>query len=161
MNSTRTIPGRPAATGSEVVDKITDLVAETLDQADAIDGQSVRDELATAAATIGLLALGGHLRTSGLVLISEGLRLGMVVPVGEDALAATEDTRRPRLAQAAAGWTLHLPSPDGLGAAVNSVARACPHLSTAPPPDEAPSAPGRDLSQSIDLTRLKKAANRS
>lgn len=155
MKSTRTVPGRPVNAGAETVQKIVELIADTLDQSDTFDRQAASDELDSAATAIGLLALGGHLRDGRLVLVSEGLRLAIRVPVGEAALSSEEDLRRPRLARGAASWTLYLPVPDQLAAAIRAAERACAHVSTEEPPDEAPLTAKTGAANTIDLSRLR------
>ncbi len=154
MRSTRTVPGRPVNGGAATVQRIRDLIVETLDQSDTIDLQQAGGELDQVAELIGLLALGGHLRENGLVLVSDGLHLTIHVPVGEAALSATEDLRRPRLAQGAASWMLYVPVVDALAGAVADVVEACAHISNESPPDEASAAPKQASASSIDLARL-------
>jgi len=154
MRSTRTVPGRPVNGGAGTVQKIRDLIIETLDQSDTIDLQQAGRELDHIAELIGLLALGGHLRENGLVLVSDGLHLTILVPVGEAALSTSEDVRLPRLAQAAASWLLYLPATDGLAAAIAETVEACVHISNESPPNEAPDGPRQGSASNIDLTRL-------
>lgn len=161
MKAQRTVPGRPVNDSSSVVDKIIDLVADTLGAADGVEAEDVRTELAEAATALGLLAAGGHLRDVGVVLVTEGLRLEVAVPVGEGALSADEDVRRPRMAAAASGWSLHLPAPEPLIAVVRSAARQCAHLSTDPAPDDPPPSPSVGSATAIDLSRLRSLEVRS
>ena len=154
MKATRTVPGRPANDSSSTTAKITDLVASTLDRSSSLDGDEVRAELDAAEAALGLLAVGGHLRRGELVLVTAGLRLRIDVPVGEDALAATEYTDTPRGAATADGWTLHLPVPDTLASIVKAVSRECTHVSIEPAPTEVPPRKNHDLASTIDLSRL-------
>ncbi len=156
MRATRTIPARPVNDAAAVAAKIVALIVETLAPAEAIDRADVEAELYAAAPTIGLLAAAGHLRSDELVLVAGGLRLQIDIPVGENALAATESVSPPRGAATANTWTLHLPSPTPLGPVVNAAVRDCPHLTIEPAPDEPPAAPpARSAASSIDLSRLR------
>lgn len=154
MKATRTVPGRPVNDIDGVTRAIVDLVAETLDRSSDLDAAEIRSELHAGREAVGLLAAGGHLRRGELVMVAPGLRLQVDVPVGEDALTATENTDPPRGATSADDWTLHLPAPDSLAAVAAAAARACPHISLDEAPDEAP--PRRDSSEAskIDLSRL-------
>lgn len=154
MKATRTIPARPINDGETVAVKVTDLVAMTLDRSPHLEAGSIRDELASAQSALALLGSGGHLRRGELVLVAPGLRLRIDVPVGEDAIAAAENTDPPRGAGTATTWTLHLPVPDGLAAMVRSVAQSCPNVSTDPAPDDEPEVQSHKVAETIDLSRL-------
>ena len=154
MKATRTVPGRPVNDSSTTSARIISLVVATLDRSLSLDGYAIRAELDDAATALGLLAVGGHLRRGELVLVTPGLRLRIDVPVGEDAIAATEYTDTPRGAATADDWTLHLPVPDTLAAVVEAASRSCPHVSIEPAPTEAPPRKGRDPASTIDLSRL-------
>ena len=154
MKATRIIPGRPVNDAATVADKVIDLIALTLDRSPDFDAQTIRDELTLARATLALLASGGHLPRGELVLVAPGLRLRIDVPVGEDAIAAGENTDAPRGSGAATTWTLHVPRPDGLASMVLHMERSCPHVSGDLAPDEAPEVEGQTVAQTIDLSRL-------
>lgn len=154
MRATRTVLGRPVNDIRTVVRKVVGLVAETLDRSPSLSAVEVQAELEAATAALGLLSVGGHLRRGELVLVVPGLRLRIDVPVGEDALGATEYVDPPRGAATATDWSLHLPRPGSLVAIVNSAARNCPHVSVEPAPAEAPPRQGRSVASSIDLSRL-------
>lgn len=154
MKATRTVPGRPVNNSSSTTAKIIGLVAATLDRSPSLDADEVRAELDAAEAALGLLAVGGHLRRGELVLMTSGLRLRIDVPVGEDALAATEYTDTPRGAATADDWTLHLPVPDTLASVVKAASKSCPHVSIEPAPTEAPPRKDRDQASTIDLSKL-------
>lgn len=154
MKATRIVPARPVNDGETVAAKATDLIALTLNRSPYLDARAIRDELAPAQAALALLASGGHLRRGELVLVAPGLRLRVDVPVGEDAIAAEEDTDIPRGAGTATTWMLHLPEPEGLASMVLSVAGACPHVSTDPAPEDAPEASTQKVAETIDLSRL-------
>lgn len=158
MNATRTIPGRPIRGATDVVDAIVELIASTLDASPDIAAEDVRSELAEATPALGLLASGGHLAEGVLVLAAADLRLVINVPVGEAALAATENIAAPRGAATATGWTLHLPAPAGMAALVETAASACCHVSIDPPPPA--TARSEASATGIDLTRLLDRSNR-
>jgi hypothetical protein len=157
MKATRTVPGRPVNDTGGVTRAIIDLVAETLDRSSHLDAAEIRSELDAGREAIGLLAAGGHLRRGELVMVAPGLRLQVDVPVGEDALSATENTDPPRGVASADEWTLHLPAPDTLAAVVNAAARSCPHVSLNVAPNEAPPRKANTEASKIDLSRLTQA----
>lgn len=159
MKATRTVPARPVNDTESVTRKIIDLVAETLGRSHHLDADGIRAELAVAEASLALLAVGGHLRRGDLVLAAPGLRLRIDVPVGEDALSATEYIEPPRGAANADRWTLHLPAPDALGPVVKAAGRSSPHVSLEPAPDEPPQQASSPASQ-IDLSRLATTRDR-
>ena len=154
MRATRTVLGRPVNDMRTVVRKVVDLVAETLDQSPSLSAVEVQAELEAATAALGLLSVGGHLRSGELVLVAPGLRLRIDIPVGEDALGATEYLDPPRGAATATDWSLHLPGPDSLAAVVNAATRNCSHVSAEAAPAEAPPRQGRSVASTIDLSRL-------
>lgn len=160
MNATRTIPGRPIRSGTEVADAIVDLIASTLDPSPHIAAEGVRKELAAALPALALLASGGHLADGALVLTAADLRLVLNVPVGEAALTATENSAAPRGAASATTWTLHLPIPGGMAALAESAASACVHVSTDPAPTVTARSEATASSPGIDLTRLLDRSNR-
>lgn len=159
MNATRTIPGRPIRSGTEVAEAIVDLIASTLDPSPHIAAEAVRTELAAALPALALLASGGHLADGALVLTAADLRLVIKVPVGEAALTANENTAAPGAATAT-NWTLHLPTPDGMAALAESAASACVHVSINPAPTVTARSEATASSPGIDLTRLLDRSNR-
>ena len=154
MKAIRTVPGRPVNDSSSTTARIIKLVAETLDRSPSLDVDAIRVELDAAETALGLLAVGGHLRRGELVLVTSGLRLRIDVPVGEDALAATEHTDPPRGAASADAWILHIPVPDTLATIVRAVSKSCPHVSVEPAPTEAPPRKDSAAASTIDLSRL-------
>ena len=154
MKAKRTLPGRPVNDTSNVVIRIINLVAETLDRSPSLDANEIRAELQAAATALGLLSSGGHLRSGELVLVAPGLRLRIDVPVGEYAFSSREHMDPPRGAATADGWSLHLPVPDSLAPVVKAASRSCPHISVEPAPVEAPSQKGPSRASTIDLSRL-------
>lgn len=160
MNATRTIPGRPISSGTDVANEIVDLVAATLDPSPHITANAVRAELSDALPVLSLLASGGHLNDGGLLLLAASLRLTICVPVGEAALTATADTSAPRGAATAENWMLYIPTPNGLAALAESAASTCAHVSTDPPPPEGRASQTTASSSTIDLTRLLDRSDR-
>ena len=154
MKATRTVPGRPVNDTGTVVTKVVNLVTETLDRSPRLNNDEIQAELEAVTTALGLLSMGGHLRRGELVLVTPGLRLRIDVPVGEDALGATEYVDPPRGAATADDWSLHLPAPGSLAAVVKAACRSCPHVSVEPAPTEAPSRQGRSVASMIDLSRL-------
>lgn len=161
MKATRTVPGRPVNDSNSATAKIIDLVAETLSRSPSLDGEEIRAELQNAGPALGLLGSGGHLRRGELVLAAAGLRLRIDVPVGEDALAATEYTDPPRGAAGADSWTLHLPLPDSLAAIVKAASKSCVHVSLETAPSEAQLSEDSSVAASVDLSMLAKLGGRS
>lgn len=159
MNATRTIVGRPVRTGDAVSRSIVDLVAATLDASPHVTADRVRTELAAAVPALSLLASGGYLANGDLVLVAADLRLTIKVPVGENALAATEDDSPPRGAATATDWSLHLPAPNHLADVAEAAATACPHVSTETPPATS-ATQAASASAAIDLARLASWSNR-
>lgn len=153
MNATRTIAGRPVRSGAAVAQAVVELVATTLDPSPHLTAEAVRGELGSAIPALSLLASGGYLTNGKLVLAAADLRLTIDVPVGEKALAATENAARPCGAATAADWTLHLPAPNGMADVADSAAARCPHVST-DPPAAVPAARAHASAAAIDLTRL-------
>ena len=154
MKATRTVPGRPVNDSGSTTAKIISLVATTLDRSPSLNADAIRAELDAAEAALGLLAAGGHLRRGELVLVTPGLRLRINVPVGEDALAATEFTDAPRGAATADAWTLHIPAPETLATVARAASKSCPHVSVEPAPTEAPPRKDTVAASTIDLSRL-------
>lgn len=154
MKATRTVPGRPVNDSNSATAKIIDLVAETLSRSPSLDGEEIRDELQSAKAALGLLGTGGHLRRGELVLMAATLRLRIDVPVGDQALIATEHVDPPRGAATADSWTLHLPVPDTLAAIVKAASKSCPHVSLEPAPTEAQLSNAHAVAATIDLSKL-------
>ena len=160
MNAIRIIPGRPILSGDQVADAVVGLVASTLGSSPHIDTAGVRAELSEALPALALLGSGGHLCGDQLVLTAAELRLVIQIPVGEAALAATENSTAPRGAATARDWTLYVPSPAGLAALVDAAAAACPHVSTAAAPAAPVRAEATAAGPGIDLTRLLDRTNR-
>jgi len=158
LNATRTIPGRPIRSGTDVADAIVDLIASTVDGSPHIATAALRSELAAAVPALALLASGGHLVEGALVLTAADLRLVINVPIGEAALAAIENIAAPQGAATATDWTLHLPTPGSMAALAESAASACTHVSI----DPAPTATARSevTAAGIDLTRLLDRSDR-
>ncbi len=154
MKATRTVPGRPVSDSGSTTAQIIDLVTATLGRSPNLDVEEIRAELDAAEPALGLLAVGGHLRCGELVLVTPGLRLRIDVPVGEDALAATEHTDAPRGAATADGWTLHLPVPEALASVAKAASKSCPHVSVEPAPSEASPRNDSAAASTIDLSRL-------
>ncbi len=159
MNAARTIAGRPVRTGDAVARAVVDLVVATLHPSPHLDSTDVRAELELAIPALSLLASGGHLERDGVVLAAADLRLTIAIPVGERALAATENDSAPRGAATATQWTLHLPAPDGLATLVEDTATACPNISTDAPPAGS-DATARSAAAAIDLSRLAYGSSR-
>lgn len=159
MNATRTIAGRPVRGGAAAAQAVVELVATTLDASPHFTASGVRTELEPAVSAISLLASGGYLANGEVVLAAADLRLTINVPVGEKALAATDDHSPPRGAATATDWTLHLPSPTGMADVAESAAATCPHVST-DAPTAVPTARATAGASTIDLTRLVSRSDR-
>lgn len=92
-------------------------------------------ELTTLGGLGSALIAGGHLESTGLVLVDVGLHLTVCVATGDAALRVDENLNAvPGGASATSGWTLHLPPVEPLSKSIAAAVARSSHLSSAEPP---------------------------
>jgi hypothetical protein len=139
MERTRLISAAPVRSASESWQVLSTLLADTLERSSSIATGSVAKELAPLKGLGPALIAGGHLESTGLVLVDIDFHLTIRVLTADAALNVEENLNPvPGGAAATDGWILYLPSAGPLDNAVKAAAKNSSHLSTEAPPESAP-----------------------
>lgn len=151
----RDIASSPVRTAAETWTVIRELIANTLDRSDQIDGDEVRGVLDSAAPAGVALIAAGYTGTADLTVVAAPLRLTIRTVVGTDAFKAeAEENLNPVPGAAtASAWMVYLPNPTGLASLIEEAVAVLEHLSAEPPPAEASTA-NSSTATTIDLRRL-------
>ncbi len=125
-------PHRPATAAWEVV---TALITDTLTASTQISTTDVVTALTSLNGLGAALIAAGHLETTPLVLVSNGLHVSITVATGADSVGVEENINPvPGGSTATTDWILHLPTPAPLRSILAAAAKQSSHLSTDPAP---------------------------
>jgi hypothetical protein len=153
----RTIAAAPVRSASATWQVISGLVADTIAASAALSRSEAEQAMSVAEPAGRMLVAGGHLDRHPLTLVAGLVRCQITTVSGTAALTAEENLNPVPGAAEATTFTIYLPRPDPLGAAVSATAAGHVRLSDATPPPEpqavASSAP------LIDLGALREAAS--
>ena len=158
MLRTRFILAAPARSATATWQTISDLVCDTVAVSPSCSRVEVQAAMDTAAPAGRMLVAGGHLEHLPVVLVAGAVHCEIRTISGAAALHTEENLNVIPGAATATTFTIHLPSPDPLGAIVADVAARHLRLST-----EAVSAPQQDSvagAALIDLAALRETVNR-
>lgn len=156
MRRSRTIAASPVRSASTTWRAITDLVADTIATSPALSRSEAEQAMAVAAPVGRMLIAGGHLDRNPLTLIAGLVHCEITTASGAAALAAEENLNPVPGAAAANTFTIHLPTPDPLGAVVTAAVADHARLSDAVPA-EPESKAGTSNGPLIDVDALRKA----
>jgi hypothetical protein len=133
MQRHRDLAGAPVRTASQTWAVLTQLVVDTATRSPHITAEDVT-AAATAAAPAGrMLVAAGHLERHPVVFIADDLELYITAVTADKAFDVEENLAPVPGAAQAREWTLHLPTPDPIGACVADLIASVPHLSSEPP----------------------------
>ena len=133
MRRRRELAAAPRRTTSETWETLAGVIRETLTCSASVDRAEV-DTALTAARPAGLaLIAAGHLDSHPLVLVGPPVHLSITTVSGDGALGLEENLKVPG-GTSIEEWTLHLPTPDPVGASVRAAAAAHARLSSEEPP---------------------------
>ena len=158
MQRRRTIASAPVRRASETWDTIACLVADTLERSPLIDRADVEDVLNIASSAGTMLVAGGHLESEPLVLVANPVHVSISTVSGDDAEDIDEDLAPVPGGATAQDWTLYLPAPSHLAAAMSSVVKASAHLSMATPPTEPSTVKASNQGIALDLAAVARRA---
>lgn len=152
----RDIAASPVRTAAETWTVVRELIADTLDRSDVIDGDQVRRVLDAAAPAGVALIAAGYTGTADVTVVAPPLRLTIRTVAGTDAFKAEADENLNPVPGAATAteWIVHLPKPAGLSSLIDEAVDTSTHLSAEPPPMEVATASSASASPTIDLRRL-------
>lgn len=149
MLRTRIIGAAPRRGPLETWEIISSLVADTLDQSDAIDGPSVLAVL-SAADKAGLpLVAGGHLEKHPIVLVAPPVHLSIFTLSGDEALSFDENLSPVPGGASSKTWKVHLPSVDPLVSVVSDAVKESEFLTDSPLPDSVDERSAMTASRSV------------
>lgn len=140
MKRSRVVAAAPSRSASATWAEIEELVRSTLAASATIDENSVAAGMSAARGVGRLLVAGGHLDTYPLVLVAPPVHLSISTVSGPRALEQEVVAGVPG-GSTATEWTLYLPTPEPLGAAVQAATNAHANLSAAEAPLEAKTVP--------------------
>lgn len=154
----RTIAASPRRSASVTWQVITDLVADTIARSSSLSRADAEQAMAVAAPAGRMLIAGGHLDRHPLTLVASAVHCEITTISGTTALTAEENLNPiPGVAEATT-YTIHLPSPEPLRAAVAAAVAGHDRLSDAAPrPVEAAATGAGPL---IDTDALREAVTR-
>lgn len=151
----RTITAAPVRSASATWQVITGLVADTIAASAALSRSEAEQAMSVAAPAGRMLVAGGHLDRHPLTLVAGLVHCEITTVSGTAALTAEENLTPVPGAAGAETFTIYLPSPDPLGAAVSAAVAGHVCLSDATPPSEPQAA--ASSAPLIDLEALRKA----
>lgn len=155
MQRRRTIAAAPVRGASEAWDVIVTLLADTLERSPDVPAGTVAKELATLDGLGPALIAAGHLQDSPLVLSDEALEVSIHVNTGDAALSVDENLSAVAGGASATGaWTLQVPTPAPLAAAVAAAIDGSVHLITDTASTPAPSATSLPSAKKVGLLDL-------
>ncbi|MCW2982980.1 MAG: hypothetical protein JWR63_550 [Conexibacter sp.] len=153
----RTVAGSPERSATETADVLLGLVRDTLAPAAALDGAAVANQLQAARSAVRKLVTGGHLDVSPLVLDAPPLRLSLSTVSGVKAIDFDENLNTVQGAATATTWTLHVPTPEPLGAWLSDDVQGLENVTTDPPKAYESAPPAAALNASdLDLEALRR-----
>ena len=132
MQRRRTIAAAPIRSASEAWKVVVALLTDTLERSPDIVAGEVEKEMAPLAGLGPALIAAGHLENDALVVSAEPLDVSIYVVTGDSALGVDENLGPvPGGASASADWTVQVPAPGPLAAAVAAATNGSTHLVTA------------------------------
>jgi hypothetical protein len=151
----RTIAASPQRSASATWQVITELVAGTIATSAHLSRADAEQAMAVAAPVGRMLVAGGHLDRHPVTLVAGAVHCEITTISGTAALTAEENLNPIPGAAGAATYTIYLPTPDPLQAAVAAVVAGHDRLSDA----ESPAARSQSASAGplIDAEALRKA----
>lgn len=163
MERIRVIAAAPVRSGSEAWQVLSKLLVDTLERSPAVPAGSVARELAPLNGLGPALIAGGHLESTGLVLVDNGIHLTIVFVTGDRALEVEENLNPvPGGTSATDGWTLCIPSVGPLDRSVAAAVKGSSHLSVKTPPRAAPlKGEGASGESVIDVEALRRIGAKS
>jgi hypothetical protein len=158
VNRRRLIAAAPIRSAFDAWSVLTKLLADTLEQNDAIPAGSVSKELGPLNGLGPALVAGGHLESKGLVLVDEGMHVTILFKTADAALDVEENLAAiPGGASATANWILYLPPAGPLESAVRAATKKSSHLSVeSPPPSPRGESDQRRGDTELDLAALRR-----
>ena len=158
MERRREIAAAPVRSASEAWQVVSKLIIDTLERSPSLPSGSVAKELKLLNGVGAALIAGGHLESTGLVLVDSGIHLTIAVLTGDRALEVEENLNPvPGGTSATDGWTLYLPSVGPLDRSLAGAVEGSSHLSLKIPPKAAPQkAEGASGGPAIDVDALRR-----
>lgn len=132
MQRRRDLAGAPVRSASEVWTTLSQLIIDTLVRSPHITESQVLAALTTAAPAGMMLAAAGHLEREPIVLVAGDLHLSFATVSGDRAFSVEENLNPVPGGAEAQDWTLHLPTPEPVGASISALVSGVAHLSTEP-----------------------------
>lgn len=133
MQRRRDLAGSPVRSASEVWTTLSQLVVDTVTRSPHIPESQVSTALTAAAPAGMMLTAAGHLEHDAIVLIAGDLHLSIGTVSGDKAFSVEENLDPVPGAADAREWTLHLPTPEPIGASISALVSGVAHLSTEAP----------------------------
>lgn len=130
----RAIVASPLRNATATWQVITDLVADTIAKSPRLSRDDAQRAMSMAAPVGRMLIAGGHLDRYPVTLIAGTVHCEITTVSGTTALNAEANLNAIPGAGAASSYTIHLPAPDPLQAAVAAVVSGHDRLSDAAPP---------------------------
>jgi hypothetical protein len=163
MERRRVIAAAPVRSGSEAWQVFSKLLVDTLERSPSVPAGSVAKGLAPLNGLGPALVAGGHLESTGLVLVDSGIHLTIVFLTGDRALDVEENPNPvPGGTSATDKWTLYLPSVGPLDSTIAAAVKGASHLSVKTPPRAAPlKAEGTSGESIIDIDALRRIGAKS
>ncbi|MBV9163875.1 MAG: hypothetical protein JO281_20510 [Pseudonocardiales bacterium] len=134
---------------------ITDLVADTISKSSTLSRADAEQAMSAAAPVGRMLIAGGHLDRHPVTLIAGAVRCEITTIFGVAALTTEENLNPVPGAADADTYTIHLPTPEPLQAAVKAAVSGHDRLSDAEPP--AAESRASNAGPLIDTEALRKA----
>lgn len=128
MQRRRDLAASPVRSASEVWTTLSQLVVDTLVRSPHISESQVTTALNTAAPAGMMLVAAGHLEANPIVLVAGDLELSITTVSGDKAFSVEENLSPVPGAADARDWTLHLPTPEPVGASIKSLVAGVDHL---------------------------------
>lgn len=151
----RTIAASPLRSASDTWQVITDLVADTIGKSTHLSRAEAEQTMVAAAPAGRILIAGGHLDQHPVTLIAGAVHCEITTISGTPALTAEENLNPIPGAADATTYTIYLPAPAPLQAAVAAVVASHERLSDAEPP--AAGSQSANSQPLIDTEALRKA----
>lgn len=154
MQRHREVAGSPLRSSSDTWGVITQLVIDTVTRSSAITEAEVATSMRAASPAGMMLIAAGHLENAPMILVAGDLRLAITTVSGDKAFTVDENLNPVPGAASATNWTLHLPTPEPVGASVAGLIAGVAHLSSAPAPADNSAAELAATPAALDLTAL-------
>jgi hypothetical protein len=132
MQRHRDLASSPVRSASELWTVLAQLVTDTTTRSPHITESDVSTALAAAAPAGMMLIAAGHLEREPIVLVAGDVHLSITSVSGDKAFTVEENLNPVPGAAEARDWTLHLPTPEPIGASIATLVAGVAHLSTEP-----------------------------